>query len=196
MKRIKLAALVFGLVLSQSAFASVIYSWKTTAYSPTITSLEGTIEITDAAAQSGLQTSFRMPLECSYMGCTGVTSPILSFHFAVNGQAIDLLSSEAGLRFVRDSAFDASFLVAGDRLNLNMFFSNTESDIRIGDSVSFNTDRPGPCETSGVCLGATGEFVQVPEPGSMLLMGLGLMFAAYRGTKYVAAAKARVNKVA
>lgn len=189
MKRIKFAALVLGFVISQSAFASAIFSWKTTSYSPTIASIEGMIEITDAAAQSGVRTDYSMPGGCSFAGCTDPLSPILSFHFAVNGQAMDLFSTEAGLKFFRDSIFSANFLVEGDRLDLRLYFNNSESDVSLSDSVAFNTDRPGPCSTTGVCRGATGEFVRIPEPGSMLLVALGLALAVHRRAKHVATLK-------
>lgn len=189
MRILKIAAILFSAVLAQSANASVIFSWKTDTLSDTITSAEGMIELTDAAAKSGAVSYSLLP-ECFASGCTDPLSPIVSFHFVVNRQSIDLHGTGAGLRFPQWSYFATNFLVEDNRLtNFSLYANDSETDIRFTTSVSFNTDRPGPCSYTGVCTGATGQFVQVPEPGTMALTGVGFLLAVYRRKKLGSASR-------
>lgn len=186
MKLVKIAVLVIGVVISQGAFASAIFLWKTSSLSETITSLEGEVELTDAAVANGAVSYSK---NC-YEGCTDALSPIRSFNFSVNGQALDLHSNAGGLQFSAWSIFSANFLVEDNRLtNFSLYYNNSESDVLIGSVVAFNTDRGGLCFHTGVCTGATGEFVRVPEPGSIALMGLGVVLAIHRRRKRVPASK-------
>lgn len=186
---LKIAAILFCVVLAQPASASVIFSWKTASLSDTITKAEGTIELTDAAAENGAVSYSILP-GCYDSGCTDPLSPVVSFHFLVNHQSIDLHGTGAGLQFPQRSDFTTKFLVEGNRLtHFSLYANNSETDILLDTSVSFNTDRPGPCSSSGVCTGATGQFVQVPEPGSAALTGVGFLLAAYRRKKPVSASR-------
>lgn len=178
MKLINIVVLLLAALLGQTAAASVMYPWQTTALSGNITSAEGWIEITDAAAKTG-HVDYLSP-DCHDVPCTDAFSPIVSFYFAVNGQSYYQPRNAEGLTFHSYSFLRTQFSIEGYHLtNFSLSANNTFADVTISNGVSFNTDVPGPC-SAGTCSGATGRFGTVPEPGSVLLIALGIALALHR----------------
>jgi len=186
---------LFLLSLASAAAANVVYTWETLTTSPTITSATGRLEITDAAWAAG-QATYTAPPSCpSLVNCDygDPSSPVVQFSFRVNAPNptpadINLnLVEGTGLAFPLSDWFSASFAIQGSTLNLNVFANTGETDMRmVGNTITrFGSDAPffGPACFNPGCSGATGQWVQqgaqIPEPGTLALLGLGVLGLLY-----------------
>jgi hypothetical protein len=191
MKRLKLLLACVCLTVSTLASAGVVYTWRTGALSPSIYSVTGFIELSEAAAAAG-HVSYTAP-SCQPWPCdlADPASPILRFGFNVNNYPLSALDIDlvAGTGYdIETPSFDAEFdIVNGHLTNLSLFVNTFVSTLRIhGDTVTwFSSDTDNcyfPCE------GARGQFVEVgiTEPAPLALIGLagvGAMAAARRGRR-------------
>lgn len=172
-----------------SASASVVYQWRTVETSPTISSAVGRIEITKEARAAG-GGSYSAPPNCQLnepdCDYSDRTSPVMKFAFRANAVEpteadIDFdLFKGTGAYFPVSDWFIADFSVSGRTLTLNayvdtgvttLFMDNNMVAFFASDFPYFGTD----CEYE--CSGASGQWVQVPEPGTAGLMGIGLVSA-------------------
>lgn len=188
------AALVL-LSLASVASANVIYNWETVTPSPTISSAVGRLKITDAAWAAGQASYVAAPTCPTLTNCDygDPSSPFVQFYFRVNAPNptaadIDLnLVEGTGLVFPLIDWFRASFTIEDSTLNLNVFANTGETDMRMtSNSITrFGSDSPffgAACFNPG-CSGATGRWVQepaqIPEPGSIALLGIGMLSLVY-----------------
>ena len=191
MNRVKLLLASLCLVASSIASAGVVFTWSTLSTSPDMRSLNGFIELSDAAALSG-HVSYHAPM-CDPWPCSlaDPASPILRFGFEVNAHTqsaldIDVIAG-TGYDFAMPS-FDAQFDVGAGRIaNLALFVNTLTSSLRIGGDVIewFSSDTDN-CYFG--CAGAQGRFVaaEVAEPGSLalaLLAGLAAATLRRRGRR-------------
>jgi hypothetical protein len=180
MNRVKLLLASLCLLASSMASAGVVYHWSAIATTADMRSLNGWIELSDAAAASG-HVSYRAP-SCDPWPCSLADpgSPILRFAFEVNAHTqsaldIDLIAG-TGYDFGMPS-FDAEFDVGAGRIaNLALVVNTLTSTLRIGGNIVewFSSDADN-CYFG--CAGAQGQFVaaDIPEPGSLALLGLTLL---------------------
>lgn len=195
MKAVKASVFGFGLLISSFASANVIYEWQTLSTSSSIWSAAGRIEITDAAWQAG-HGSYQVPplVYDSSPACQGIcinyadpASPIVSFFFTINQPdkfspyGIDVnIHNGTGLLYPIENWLNADFSIAGEKMNLSLFVNTQESDMQLADNVvtRFGSDAPYfgyECFSFPGCSGAVGQWVQVPEPASGALLGIGLL---------------------
>ena len=195
----KIIAACVLLAAASTASASVVYNWETLSTSATISSAVGQIEISDDAFAAG-QGSYSAGYSCgsNYTGCGDAASPIISFYFRVNstnptGSDINLnLVNGSGTLWPMQNWFDAAYSLSGNEMLLDVFASTGETDMRMqGNTVArFSSDAPyfGFACWGGECSGASGRWVQaapitamleaeVPEPGSVFLLGMGTVAA-------------------
>lgn len=193
--------------VGSAASAGVVYSWETLSTSDTISSAVGRIEISDAAFTAG-QGSYSAYYSCgtNYAGCEDPSSPFVSFYFRINSANptpadINLnLVQGSGTRWPMQNWFNASYSISGSELLLDVIANTGETDMSMeGNSITrFSSDAPYfgfPCWGGG-CSGASGRWVQeagagvvgplavdVPEPGSAFLLGLGTVAAFLAGRR-------------
>jgi hypothetical protein len=165
--------------MSGSAFSNAIYRWETLSTSSTIYYAAGEIEITDAAWEAGAGIYTVAP-GCEASGCSNADplSPIVRFYFAVNDADDINLDIHAGRGWAYpQSPLSARFQITGSIMDLLVIARSSFSDVDIleGTITGFNSDGGGSCRQGGVCQGATGHWVQVPEPPAQLLLGVGLL---------------------
>lgn len=202
----KMIAACVLLAAGSTASAGVVYSWETLSTSDTISSAVGQIEISDDAFAAG-QGSYSAPYSCgtNTAGCEDPSSPIVSFYFRINSANptpadINLnLVDGSGTLWPMQNWFNASYSVNGSELLLDVIANTGETDMRMeGNSIMrFSSDSPYfgfPC-WGGTCSGASGRWVQtvsasrvalaaeVPEPGSVLLIGMGTVAALLAGRR-------------
>jgi hypothetical protein len=206
---IKMRNIIAACVLmaaGSAASAGVVYSWETLSTSDTISSAVGRIEISDDAFAAG-QGSYSAPYSCgtNYSGCGDPFSPIVSFYFRVNsagatGADINLnLVQGSGTLWPMQNWFNAAYSVNGSELLLDVLANTGQTDMRMESNTiaRFGSDSPyfGFACWSGGCSGASGRWVQavsanqvalaaeVPEPGSMMLLGMGTVAALLAGRR-------------
>jgi hypothetical protein len=189
-----------------AASAGVVYSWETQSTSDTISSAVGRIEISEDAFAVG-QGSYSAPASCgaNTVGCEDPSSPVVSFYFRINSPSptsadINLnLVQGTGTLWPMQNWFSAAYTVNGNELMLDLIANTGETDMRMeGNTIArFSSDSPYfgfPC-WGGECSGASGRWVQmmtesriavaaeVPEPGSVLLLGVGTVAAFLTGRR-------------
>lgn len=194
MKKRMLAIIVAIAALYASASAGVIYNWHQLTPSSTITSSSGTLEITDAAWQSG---RIDLDLECAYFlgGCTPApsASPVLEFSFGVDGfDPIDAKLvpddfSKINAHVTLNNNGTLSGSLYGETFNGRASVSGTDSLWTIDEWTSDQNCWEQETVPPGVinnCKGATGYWAldrstlpvtAVPEPGALPLFAAGLL---------------------
>lgn len=188
MNRVKLLLACLCLLTSTMASAGVVYTWRTTVSTPDMRSLNGFIELSDAAVAAG-HVSYQAP-SCDPWPCSlsDPASPIMRFGFKVNQDrpsalAINLIEG-SGYDFPMP-AFNADFDIAAGRLvNLRLFVNTMSSTLQLGGDVIewFSSDADN-CYFG--CSGAEGQFVaaDVAEPRALALFVLALAAAALAGRR-------------
>lgn len=181
----RLTCILAGLCLAASSLAQagVVYTWRTSALSPSIASATGFIELTEAAVASGL-VNYRAPF-CSQFPCdlSDPDSPILRFGFTVNNHSSSALNIDlvAGTGYnLETPSFDAGILLVDGRItDIELYVNTLDSTLWLSGNtiVSFSSDTDN-CHTP--CMGAQGQFVPVglPEPAPLALLGLAGLGAA------------------
>lgn len=176
--------------LCNSASAGVVYQWKTLETSPTISSAAGRIEITEDAWAAG-GASYSAPPNCQLnepdCDYSDRGSPVLKFSFRANAPAptgadIDFdLFNGTGVHIPVSDWFIADFTIAGRILALTAYADTGATSLYMDNNqvAWFASDFPdfGTECMEQHCEGATGQWVQVPEPGTAGLLGIGLVSA-------------------
>lgn len=169
---------VAALSIHASSQANVIYEWQgnndATPYNITLR-----MEFTDAAVESGaLHLRAR---EYEFHPETG----LVSFYYAFPGWAQPLTYApheqpfavgdllQMDIVFRDDLTLSGSFKAIG--IESHIFMDSVGSLFTVTDANSDATMIGAGCTPWMSCAGATGVFRQVPEPGSVALVGLGLL---------------------
>lgn len=175
------------LLCTAHASAGVLYSWHMTQPSATIYEAGGLLELTEEAVQAG-QVTYAVTSICEADPCifSDPSSPILRFEFWTNGARagayVNPITGSGLVERFGESVFNVSFLITGDRINdFTLTLSNFDTTMTVlnGEIGQIGSDWPG-CYSH--CTGSSGFFqaVNVPEPGSLALTGLGMLGLAYR----------------
>lgn len=198
---LRLVLLCISLFSSVNALATVVYQWETLSTSPTIHSAQGRIEITETAWLAGSagqlsyvspQATYYRPPGCQfpYYDCDIVSyadpfSPIASFFFTINESSaainLDLIGGHGLLHPIEEGGFfRATFTIVGNEMDLNVYANTAEHTMQAsGNEITyFVTDSPyfgRDCAIAPGCGGATGRWVQVPEPPILSILGIGLV---------------------
>lgn len=180
MKILRAILLCAGLATPVFASAGIIYEWRTSSTSDSIYAVSGFIELSDAAVQAGSVDYQFSDIcggdpQCDY---GDAASPILRFSFMVNNAPIALdIEDGAGFYFGPGSgAFGASFAVGAWTLGpMQLYANDGNSHVWLDGSLIADANSDiGGCGMEG-CNGAAGGFFRIPEPGSALLIGAGLL---------------------
>ena len=182
LQQLKWALACLCLTVSTLASASVVYTWRTIALSPSISSVSAYLELTDAAVAAG-HVSFTAPY-CAPWPCDMAVpdSPILRFVFDVNNYPLSAVDIDpvAGTGYgLSGAAFTAEFEIVDGRLaQLDIFVNTLVQTLRLGgDTIVWFSSDTENCYS--VCSGARGEFVEatIAEPATLLLCALAALGA-------------------
>ena len=190
-------AMLLALCAAGQAHAGVVFDWQTQNLSPSISAVQGRIEI-DASSWAAGQLQIAngcngFPYVISpgsmYPGCT-VLSGITGFSFSVNNNFTPL--SFNSLRITGQLAMAGTAPLAGSILAETNFETTVLMSSAAGTGMwtitSFQTDGPPSiCQAAPYCSGATGKWVldastlPVPEPSSVTLYASALLLALVHG---------------
>lgn len=180
-------------LLAQPAQAAVTYTWQQVEASSSMpANLNLELRFSDAAVTQG-QLSLDIDNQCNFGGsCEVQPDSLISLRYwygspgAPHGGAnlIDYRYNRKPAGLYDRILLDLTFLPGG-LLSGSLFASNGSSDFELSSIGSlFRVDRANSDEEGGCgfqypsCQGSTGLLVEVPEPSSAALAGLGL-FAAW-----------------
>lgn len=185
LQRIKLLLACLCLTVSTLAQAGVVYTWRTIALSPTIHSVSGFFELTEAAVAAG-HVSFTAPF-CQPWPCdmSVPDSPILRFVLDVNNYPLSAVDIDpvAGTGYgLSGASFVTEFDIVDGRLeNVGIFVNTLIQTLHFGgDTISWFSSDTENC-FFWVCEGARGEFVAIAEPATLALFALAGMGALLGG---------------
>lgn len=190
MRLSNLLVLCASLMCTAQASAGVVYTWQMTKPSSTIHRAGGLLELTEQAVQDG-GVSYSVRTSCNEDPChfSDPLSPILRFEFWANaplyGAYVNPIFGHGLREMWGESRFDVSFSITGRRItDFKLYLWNWDTNMIMdnGDIVQLSSDWPG-CYMH--CAGSRGFFreVDVPEPGSLPLLALGVLGLAYRVTR-------------
>lgn len=191
---IRFGLLILILLASGSTQASVIYNWESLAGTEDFTVAEGQLIITDSAYRKGSLSGYYRMYEANSPDWRYPNSSILKAQLGISGRDGRVINEL--IAFPRRPAgtnppiyeLDIGIKITPNGLGGGLYMTTYESNVLIAaddagiwTASGYSSDNPPTLECFYIgnnCSGATGRWVldedsiSVPEPGSMLLLGL------------------------
>lgn len=173
MKLSKILVFILVALIGTGASAGTIYRWHMTEGSPTVFSAGGLLELSGQDGSPDIIDKHCHQDPCDW---SNPSSSVSRFEFWANGSEgtqINFLTGD-GIG-IWDPTVRINFSVTGRRIydfSIVLWTFDTNMIMEGGQLIQLSSDWAG-CQMH--CEGSSGYFEQIPEPGSLPLLGVGVL---------------------